>query len=194
MTYGKIPPSVEGSTEGAPRGCRRPRGVPPVEHQDIIRRAFTSVENNIIIKNLPMVSPNEVHNDTVAMVKDVFQQLGLSSTAKFSAKRIMNTQKSPKRGRNGRKGWPPIVHVAFGSQDTKGELFPLLNKLKGSKFEKISVQNEWPSIYRHQIRELEITAAAHRKSTPGSSTRIKIIDGSPTIMFRKSPTCSFQPL
>ena len=29
MTYEDIPPSVEGSTKGTPRGCRRPRGVSP---------------------------------------------------------------------------------------------------------------------------------------------------------------------
>ena len=164
------------------------------QHQDIIRGAFDGVKNNIIIKNLPMVSPNEVPKETVASVNSIFKHLGLSPTGKFSARRITNTGKAAKRGRNGRKGWPPIIKVAFSSEDIKGELFPLLHKLKGSKFESVTVQNEWPSIYRHQIRELEIKAATHRRTFPGSSTRIKIHDNCPTIMVRDSATDNFQPL
>ena len=176
------------------------------QQQDINRGSFDGVKNNIIIKNLPMVSPNGGDGDTdnggdgedpkdmVASVKNIFKHLGLSSTVKFSAKRIINTAKAAKRGRNGRKRWPPIIKVAFCSENTKSELFPLLHKLKGSSFEAISIQNEWPSIYRHQIRDLEIKATKHRRSFPGSSTRIKIVDNCPTIMVRKSATCSFQPL
>ena len=161
------------------------------QHQDFSRGAFDSVKNNIIIKNLPMVSPNE---DLDTLVKDVFKHIGLSPTVNFSASRIMSTKKAAKRGRGGRKGWPPVTKVVFRSQDTKGELFPLLHKLKGSTFSSLSVQNEWPCIYRHQIKDLEIKAAAHRREFPGSSTRIKVIDGRPTIMVRKSASCSFQPL
>ena len=164
------------------------------QQQIITSEAFDGVKNNIIIKNLPMVSPNEEPEDTVDSVHSIFKHLGLSSKVSFSAKRIINTRKPAIKGRSGRKGWPPIIKVEFKSEDTKSELFPLLYKLKGSKFEGVSVQNEWPSIYRHQIRELEIKATTQRKAFPGSSTRIKIIDSCPTIMFRKTARCKFQPL
>ena len=88
----------------------------------------------------------------------------------------------------------PIIKVEFRSDNTKSELFPLLHKLKGSKFEGISVQNEWPYIFRQQIRDLEIKATKHRQTFPGSSTRIKIIDNCPIIEFRESATAKFQPL
>ena len=104
------------------------------QQQDINRGASYGVKNNIIIKNLPMVSPNggdgddggnggdggdvEDPKDTVASVKNIFKHIGLSSTVKFSAKRIINTAKAAKRGRNGRKRWPPIIKVAFCSEDT----------------------------------------------------------------------------
>ena len=92
------------------------------QQQDINRGSFDGVKNNIIIKNLPMVSPNggdgEDPKDMVASVKNIFKHLGLSSTVKFSAKRIINTAKAAKRGRNGRKRWPPIIKVAFCSEDT----------------------------------------------------------------------------
>ena len=100
------------------------------QQQDINRGSFDGVKNNIIIKNLPMVSPNGGDGDTdnggdgedpkdmVASVKNIFKHLGLSSTVKFSATRIINTAKAAKRGRNGRKRWPPIIKVAFCSEDT----------------------------------------------------------------------------
>ena len=164
------------------------------QHQHIIESAFDGVKKNIIIKNLPMVSPNEDEKETTVAVKDVFKQLGLSSKTKFSAKRISMTRKEAQRGRNGRKGWPPIVHVAFGSEDTKSDLFPRLKNLKGSKFSQISVQNEWPRIFRHQIKKLEVQAAEYRANFPGSITRIKFIQGCPTLMVRKSTNCNYLPL
>ena len=86
-----------------------------------------------------MVSPNEDQKETMTIVKDVFKHLGLSSKMRFSAKRITNTKKDAQRGRNGRKGWPPIVHVAFGSEDTKSELFPRLKNLKGTNNVKLTL-------------------------------------------------------
>ena len=164
------------------------------QQQAINRGVFDGVKNNIIIKNLPMVTPDEDTTDTVASVDNIFKHIGLSSKVQFSARRIFNTRKHATRGRNGRKRWPPIIKVEFRSDKTKSELFPLLHKLKGSKFEGISVQNEWPYIFRQQIRDLEIKATKHRQTFPGSSTRIKIIDNCPIIEFRESATAKFQPL
>ena len=164
------------------------------QHQHSVESAIDGVKKNIIIKNLPMVSPNEDQKETTTMVKDVFKHLGLSSKMRFSAKRITNTKKDAQRGRNGRKGWPPIVHVAFGSEDTKSELFPRLKNLKGTEFSQISVQNEWPRMFRHQIKDLEAKAAKHRTNFPGSNTRIKFIQGCPTITVRKSANCNYLPL
>ena len=171
------------------------RNLQEHQHQHIIKSAFDGVKNNIIIKKLPMVSPNEDMKETMVAVRDVFKEMGLSSKVKFSAKRILNTKKAAQRGRTGqRQGWPPIVHVAFRSEDAKSELFSQLKNLKGSKFAQISVQNEWPRMFRHQIRELEVTAAEFRTKFPGSNTKINVIQGCPTIMVQKNKNCNYIPL
>ena len=167
------------------------RSIQEQQHQHNVESTFDGVKNNIIIKILPMVSPNE---DLKSAVKNVFKQVGLSARVKFAAKRIMSTKKEAQRGRYGRKGWPPIIHVAFESEETKNELFPQLKNLKGSKYSQISVQNEWPRTFRHQIKELEVKAAEHRANFPGSNTRIKLIQGCPKIMVRKSAKCDYMPL
>ena len=164
------------------------------QHQDIFAREIREVEKNIIIKNLPMVSSTEEQKDTTTLVKDVFKQVSLPSSVKFSAKRIFNTKKEAKPGRNGRKGWPPIIHVTFKSPDTKTELFQQLQHLKGSKFEKLSIQNEYPPCIRRQARVAEMKAAEHRKSFPGTKTKLSLNNGNPIILVKSSSSSKYVPL
>ena len=164
------------------------------QHQDIFAREIREVEKNIIIKNLPMVSSTEEQKDTTTLVKDVFKQVRLPSSVKFSAKRIFNTKKEAKPGRNGRKGWPPIIHVTFKSSDTKKELFQQLQHLKGSKFEKLSIQNEYPPCVRHQARVAELKAAEHRKKFPGTKTKLSLNNGNPIILVKSSSSSKYVPL
>ena len=164
------------------------------QHQDIFAREIREVEKNIIIKNLPMVSSTEEQKDTTTMVKDVFKQVHLPSSVKFSAKRIFNTKKEAKPGRNGRKGWPPIIHVTFKSSDTKTELFQQLQHLKGSKFEKLSIQNEYPPCIRRQARVAELKAAEHRKKFPGTKTKLSLNNGNPIILVKSSSSSKYVPL
>ena len=163
------------------------------QHQDIFTREFKEVEKNIIIKNLPMVS-SEDQKDTTNMVKDIFKQVSLPSSVKFSAKRILNTKKDSKPGRNGRKGWPPIIQVTFKSSDTKTELFQQLKNLKGSIYEKLSIQNEVPPCCRKQVKLAEVKAAEHRKKNPTTKTKVSLNDGYPIILVKSSPSSKYVPL
>lgn len=164
------------------------------QHQDIYTQEIKEVEKNIIIKNLPMVSSTEDQKQTTTMVKDVFRQISLPSTVKFSAKRIFNTKKESMPGRNGRKGWPPIVHVTFKSTDTKKELFQQLQQLKGSMYEKLCVQNEYPPCVRQEAKLAEVKAAEHRKQYPGSKTKISFKDCHPVILARSTSNHQYIPL
>ena len=163
-------------------------------HQDLFAREIRDVEKNIIIKNLPMVSSTEGQEDTTTMVKDVFRQINLPSSVKFSAKRIFNTKKEAKRGRNGRKGWPPIILVTFKSSETKKDLFQQLQHLKGSKYEKLSIQNEYPPCVRRQARSAEMKAAEYRNNFPGTKTKLSLNNGNPIILVKSSPSSKYVPL
>ena len=47
----KYLPSVEGTTEGASRGCRRPRGMPPrlIPTHEVVFSIRTSTDDSIVI-------------------------------------------------------------------------------------------------------------------------------------------------
>ena len=164
------------------------------QHQDIFSREMKEVEKNIIIKNLPMVSTTEDQKETASKVKDVFKQINLPAAVKFSAKRILNTKKEAKPGRNGRKGWPPIIQVCFKSSDTKTDLFQQIHQLKGSRYENCSIQDELPPSIRREARVLEMKASEYRKTHPGAKTKLSLNYGQPIILVKSSSSSRFMPL
>ena len=170
------------------------RNLQVPQHQDNFAREVREVEKSIIIKNLPMVSSTEDVKETTTMVKEVFRQINLPSSVKFSAKRIFNTKKDAKPGRNGRKGWPPIINVTFKSSDTKTDLFKQLQHLKGSKYEKLSIQNEYPPCVRKEARSAEMKAAEHRKNNPGAQTKLSLNNGNPIILVKSQSSSKYMPL
>ena len=121
-----------------------------------------SIAANIVIRNLELVSPNETKEQSRDLANNILAAVGLEDLEAEDAYRF---KKNPKAKNNK----PPALLVRLESPKDKKDLFENIAKLRGTKFGKISVQNQYPACMRAQIAEKEKEAYEIRQASKGKT-------------------------
>ena len=148
-----------------------------------------SVASHLILKNVAMAEENESKNQTEGIVEELLQDLGVDRNVEVAE--VTRFTKSKKA--TGNK--PPVIRVKLSNPGMKAKVFQKVSTLKDSeKFNRISIQNEYPAMIRRQYQAREKEAWGIRKKSKNTTrTRIEVKDGRPVLTVKTAKDQEFRP-
>ena len=152
---------------------------------------MSMVSNNLIFRNFPL--PDNGIEDKAKLkmgVQDLFQAMGIGP--RINVKEAIRFKKKEDDGR--RPSWaemvdrnqkPGLVLVKLGNVEMKKIIFSNIRKLKGTLFQKVSINNQVPKCVLPLVTELEIKARKIRVDSGfKTKTKIELNSGKPKIMIK----------
>ena len=148
-----------------------------------------SVASHLILKNVAMAEENESKKQTEEIVHELFGNLGVDRSVEITE--ITRFTKSEKA--TGNK--PPVIRVKLSNPGMKAKVFQKVSTLKDSeKFNRISIQNEYPAMIRKQYQAKEKDAWGIRKKSKNTTrTRIEVKGGRPVLTVKTAKDQEFRP-
>ena len=144
-----------------------------------------AVAPNLIIKNIPKAE-NETKEQLSDQVRDVFATMQIPEDEYDIADvfRIKKNERKPSKAGQA-KDYPPLIKVRLRDASMKGAIFRKVTTLKGSAFEKISIENEVPASVRREYGEKQKEAYEIRKESGfKTKTRIETFTGHAIIKIK----------
>ena len=140
----------------------------------------------LVMKNIPQAE-NETKEQLFDLVKAVFNAMEVPAE-EYEIKdvfRIRRKKPVRKDGEGPSKEYPPLVKVRFRDAGMKGAIFSRLTALKGTDYEKVSIENEVPASVRREyaIKQKE-AYEIRKKSNFTTKTRIDVYTGHAVIKIK----------
>ena len=149
-----------------------------------------ATDSNLMIKNVAMDEETEKEGQTLELVKEIFfNNMGVDKSVKIEE--VTRFSKSKKA--TGNK--PPVIRVKLANFEMKKKIFKQISTLKDSeKFNRISIQNEYPAMIRKQLQAREKEAWGIRsKSNFTLKTKVEVKKGRPQILVKAAEETEFRP-
>ena len=157
------------------------------QHVRIYHLEARQIAGNLIIRGLPE-SDGESKKDVAEVIGGLLSTLGCQETVKVAdAYRFKKSMKSKSTKA------PPIL-VKLEQAGMKALIFKNVGKIESSKYQGISIANQYPASIKADMAVVEKTGYEIRQANRTTKTKVEIYQGRPYLLIKKAGETEFKYL